>query len=1753
MMNRNWLTRLVALSACDSSKSRFQRRRASQMRPMEEQLETRILLSSENALPNLTGLPGANEEEGEDIEADVPVEVTGSYLTSQSRADSKPMFFNDINQGQLDTCVFMSTLSSVALTDFNLANSISVTSQTSTTTIYSVKLWARNAQNQLVLHNRSVQFDFKLTLQDPEPGDSNEYWPAIFQRAYLDLAASVGRNYRSAVFALESLVGATASSRVMQNSLTFAKQIQTDLLAGRATITDTLNSTPPGYIAGPYGLFNNHAYTVMGIEIPDPNSLSNAYVTVRNPWATDTGSRFFDTDKNGTLSDTEWRNAKYGVDGTNDGLIRLPWSVFAANFDATHVSSRAGASINSPLPVYAFTKPSPPAVTIYEGQRLRVDVPTTHSSGRPVYYVMNSSQGNVHLQDGIFDWEPKAASAGKYAVSIRAFLDPLNPLITTDIAFIVTVLPSGPTIGTATASPTTIKNDGSDLLTFTASNVYSPYSERSGVEWWLDQDRNNQFNPSTDRWLGVGAWQGYLGGLNVGTQTFFARGYWDSFRDTHYGPAKSFTVNVVAAPPVEIMAIPRGGQQALTSTQEDNFAIRTLQDASGQYRVLSRRATLPYGHSVRLLDKNGALLQTTALADVSTGNEGKPDMFVRDDGTFAVVWPSYIQGQVTLKVQWYNANGSPQGSPTVIAANIQDYSEGLQIAGDSAGNLLVAYNVGGYFSEDVWSLSVSRARTVTRAPWRVNTFTEGPQKNPTVALNENGIGVIAWGDYGDSRNNAPSVTVARQVWSYGLQNGDEITGPPSGQADGFIASAVNAAGEFVIAFPVSESLFVKKFSAAGVPIGEAFRANSFMGSYCINPLISLNDAGWMAVAWVNWRQDGTETNHGGVYAQLFDPSGKRYGGEFAVPVQRDHEQALASVVLDDAGRLHFTWTNGGYLNPLHDTVETRMFDVKLPPVIAASQSFNIAENLPAGTVVGKVIATDPNPNSVLAFEMVASAGFAIDPVTGVIRTTGPLDFETHETHALYIRVTSGDGFAVNAVMVNVLDRIDGTSRGDVLELRFGANNVTVDRSTNGGPLISLGVFPLTSPLELQALQSNDTVKMFGTGGNDTFRLSAAGMFVNNTRVILGGPAALQFGGDAGNDTYQFGADTPLSSVLIVETGSGVDTIDFSPTLTASVRLNLSSVVTQIVNPNLSLRLHSGTLIENLIGGAGHDTLTGNSVANTLTGGRGNDLLIGGPGDDTYVFGVASVLEADQVTENVNEGIDTLSFAAITTKVALHLGANSIQPVHLNRTLKLNSPITFENAIGGSGADSLIGNSLNNTLIGGAGDDTLNGALGSDLLFGGANNDTYLFGASSILEADQVTENVNEGTDTLNFAYLTTRVALNMAANSVQSVHLNRTLRLNSPVTFENAIGGSGADNLIGNTLNNTLIGGAGDDILNGSSGNDFLFGGANNDIYLFGPASVAEADQVTENVNEGTDLLSFAALTTSIVVNLGANTIQPVHANRTLKLNSPMTFEHFMGGSGADTLIGNSLNNTLFGGPGDDKLNGGAGNDLLLGGANHDTYLFGPAVAAEADQVTENANEGIDLLNFAFLSTDVTLNLGSTSIQAVHLNRTLRLNSDSTFENAIGGTGHDTLLGNVLANRLTGGDGNNILVGLEGADILVAGTGRDILIGGTGLDILNAGGGEDILIAGRTTSDTSLTSLNTLRTAWITAAAYATRITNLRAGVGSPAVSLKTTIDVLNDSGEDDVMAGRGDSDWFFRALDDVISDLVAGELIDVL
>ena len=297
----------------------------------------------------------------------------------------------------------------------------------------------------------------------------------------------------------------------------------------------------------------------------------------------------------------------------------------------------------------------------------------------------------------------------------------------------------------------------------------------------------------------------------------------------------------------------------------------------------------------------------------------------------------------------------------------------------------------------------------------------------------------------------------------------------------------------------------------------------------------------------------------------------------------------------------------------------------------------------------------------------------------------------------------------------------GTTGDDAFVLTYtgvaATGSVHIKASTNGGSFVELGTFPTNSPLTLDGLGGTDSVRIEGTAAADVITVTGTSLAINGAGLILSSIESRTLAALGGNDTYRFDADSPLGLFTLEESGGGVDTLDFSLTTTVGVTANLGLAATQVIHPtNLRLQLNPGGVFENAIGGSGNDTLIGNWLANALTGGAGNDTMYGGQGDDRYWFGTATSAESDVVSEYFNQGTDTLIFSALTTDVNLRLGSNAIQNVHTNRTLKLISGGTFENAVGGSGNDTLFGNSLANILTGNSGNDILVGNSGNDTLY-----------------------------------------------------------------------------------------------------------------------------------------------------------------------------------------------------------------------------------------------------------------------------------------------------------------------------------------------------------------------------------------------------------------------------------------------------
>lgn len=249
--------------------------------------------------------------------------------------------------------------------------------------------------------------------------------------------------------------------------------------------------------------------------------------------------------------------------------------------------------------------------------------------------------------------------------------------------------------------------------------------------------------------------------------------------------------------------------------------------------------------------------------------------------------------------------------------------------------------------------------------------------------------------------------------------------------------------------------------------------------------------------------------------------------------------------------------------------------------------------------------------------------------------------------------------------------------------------------------------------------------------------------------------------------------------------------------------------------------------------------------------------------------------------------------------------------------------------------------------------------------------------------------------------------------------------------IENAIGGSGNDEITGNLAANTLRGEGGSDILSGAAGNDILIGGGGADVL---------------NGGVGTDTASYATSTAAQFIDLqvsGANTGSEALGD------TYSGIENLVGGSGSDDIRGDAGGNVINGGAGYDSIMGRDGDDILLGGLGGDTLDGG----AGADVL--NGGSGDDWL------------LGQTgNDRLVGDSGDDRLLDYSGNNTMLAGAGADTLFDGIGDSILNGGDGNDRLIGSVGIDQLFGGAGDDFLSGGIGDDILRGDQGNDFLQGG---------------------------------------------------------------------------------------
>jgi len=224
--------------------------------------------------------------------------------------------------------------------------------------------------------------------------------------------------------------------------------------------------------------------------------------------------------------------------------------------------------------------------------------------------------------------------------------------------------------------------------------------------------------------------------------------------------------------------------------------------------------------------------------------------------------------------------------------------------------------------------------------------------------------------------------------------------------------------------------------------------------------------------------------------------------------------------------------------------------------------------------------------------------------------------------------------------------------------------------------------------------------IYDAGGVDTFDLS------NHSRGSI-----IDLAPGAYSSIAQFSAQAQIAQMLVRFPWAG----DFFAE-------HIQTPETYTWSNNLGVAYN--TVIENVVGGPGADTILGNAVANEIRGGDGASYLRGLDGDDRLWGGSAF----DDLHGNV--GADSLWGAGGDDWV---VGGKDDDQLHGEAGADIvYGNIGHDTGHGDDGNDLIRGGQNNDLLHGGAGNDWMSGDKGDDTLTGGAGADIFnTFGDAGI--------------------------------------------------------------------------------------------------------------------------------------------------------------------------------------------------------------------------------------------------------------------------------------------------------------------------------------------------------------------------------------------------------------------------------------
>jgi phosphoheptose isomerase len=293
----------------------------------------------------------------------------------------------------------------------------------------------------------------------------------------------------------------------------------------------------------------------------------------------------------------------------------------------------------------------------------------------------------------------------------------------------------------------------------------------------------------------------------------------------------------------------------------------------------------------------------------STGTKSTPAIAIDNNGNYVVTWAGQGANDVDgIFARKFNSTGTPLSDEFMV----NTFTTGQQIApavaiDNNTGNFVIAWQSTGPDGDSagIFAQRYNSAAQAQGNETQLNTYTTSSQAAPAIAMNDSGDFVVSWTSFG--QDGSQEGIYGRKFDSQGIPKVPEF--PVNTYTTGFQRDpsiAMNNNGSFVISWD-NPGVYIQRFDTYANRVGsETLVSNSTTGSD-LSSAVANDSSGNFVVTWRSFQKDG---DGNGISARIYNNGGTNANAEFIVNAYTTLSQDLPAIAMNqDNGNFVVSWTD----------------------------------------------------------------------------------------------------------------------------------------------------------------------------------------------------------------------------------------------------------------------------------------------------------------------------------------------------------------------------------------------------------------------------------------------------------------------------------------------------------------------------------------------------------------------------------------------------------------------------------------------------------------------------------------------------------------------------------------------------------------------------------------------------------------------------------------------------------------------------